>query len=531
MSEAGLFSINPETRIARGVLLPWGVKSKGVSASKTQPITFPRGSVSIPRDPIVIGLNDEHERFHVIGRALELEDTEAGIVAAFRIADTEEGDAWIAEHGASAYFSAEIDALQRHPGDLGAGRLAGAAVTKAPAFEGTELALFSLLGTEEIVDPDTETDEDPDEAPAEPEDEEPAEAPDTEEDAVADAIAPSNMLASRRKAEAPQLTKAGFFSALNTARKTGDRSALLPYAAEATEIGLFALSNVTFDGAGGLITAGGHPGTWLGQLWQGKRFQRKIIPLLTQGTLTSLTATGWVWAVKPAMAAWAGNKTAVPSNAPTVAPKQFTAQRFAGGHDLAREYYDFNVVDVIDSYADAMVDSYAELSDAYALTQLTAGATAYTPDPLNTVNKGLLDIVDGALAVIDGGGTPSWAIVAPDVFKGLIATPREDSLIYLDAAIGLESGSSSGFGIVPDARLAAGGIIVGDKAGATAWELPGVPIRVQAPDLVLGGVDNAFFGYISAGVTNPNVVVKNAAAGLLAGVEESVIVAAEKSRK
>jgi len=194
------------------------------------------------------------------------------------------------------------------------------------------------------------------------------------------------------------------------------------------------------------------------------------------------------------------------------------------------------VTDVIDSYGDAMVDSYAMLSDAYALTQLTAGATPYTPDPANTVNTGLLDIVDGALAVIAAGGTPSWAIVAPDIFKSIMATPREDQLAYLDASIGLEEGATGQFRIVPDARLTAGGIIVGDRAGATVWELPGVPIRVEAPNMALGGIDNAFFGYIGAGVTTPAVVVKNTgvmgdSSGLLVeGVEESVQIAAEKSR-
>ena len=521
MTEAGFFSIDQATRTARGVLLPWGVKSKGVSASGTKPITFPRGNVALPRDPIVIGLNDEHERFHVIGRAEALEDTDEGILATFRIADTDEGDTWLAEHGESAYFSAEIDALERLAGDIGRGRLAGAAVTAKPAFDGTAVALFSLIGEETTV-----------EAPAATE--EPAPPAEPKEDAVADAIAPASMLASRRKSDAPALTKAGFFSALNIARTTGDRSALMPYAAAAAEVGLFALSNVKYDGVGGLVTDALMPGTWLGELWQGRRFQRKIVPLLTQGTLTSLNATGWVWGVKPAMAAWAGNKTAVPSNAPTVVPKQFPAVRFAGGHDLAIEYYHFGQTDVINSYADAMIDSYAELSDSYALTQVTAGATVYTPDPLNTVNKGLLDIVDGALAVIAGGGTPSWSLVAPDIFKGVLATPREDALDYLDASLNRESGTAGGaasFAIVPDARLAPGGIIVGDKGGATAWELPGVPIRVEAPDLQLGGVDNAFFGYIGVGVTNPNVVVKNAAAGVLAEVEESITVAAEKSRK
>jgi hypothetical protein len=40
-----------------------------------------------------------------------------------------------------------------------------------------------------------------------------------------------------------------------------------------------------------------------------------------------------------------------------------------------------------------------------------------------------------------------------------------------------------------------------------------------------------FFGYIGVGVTAPGVVVKNAAAGLLEGVAESVQAAAEESKK
>jgi hypothetical protein len=478
---------------------------------------------------MVVGLNDEHERFRIIGRATALEDTDEGILATFTLADTDEADEWLADHGTTAYFSAEIDDLHRGAGDIGSGRLAGAAVTATPAFDGTAIALFSLIGDE------TDDEEDTDEAPAESDTEESDETPDPrKEDTVADAIVPSTMLASRRQTTAPTLTKAGFFSALNIAKNTGDRAALMPYAQAAAEVGLFALADVKYDGTGGLVTDSLHPGTWLGELWQGRRFQRKIVPLLTQGTLTSLNATGWVWGVKPAMAAWAGNKTVLPSNSPTVLPKQFPAVRFAGGHDLAIEYYHFGQTDVIESYADAMVDSYAELSDAYALTRVTAGATVYTPDVGNTVNKGLLDIVDGALVVVAGGGTPTWAIVAPDVFKGILATPREDALDYLSASIGLESGAVNGggsFQIVPDARLTAGGIIVGDKGGATAWELPGVPIRIEAPDLQKGGIDQAFFGYIGVGVTNPNVVVKNAAAGLVAGVEAGVEDSAEKSKK
>ena len=562
MTETAMFAVDAASRTVRGILIPWGVRSRE-SSSRTKPIVFPPGSIRVPRDPSVVSLNSEHDRFMPIGRAVELEDQPTGLYAAYVIADTDDGDAWLADHDGVVGLSAELRDIVRNADDTGTAYLTGSAVVRDPAFVGAGLfsAAAAVPGTDPAPSPvpddvpdvdDDGADELPDtlpDAPAPDEDTDDASAStDTgpndsdnehDEDEMPDATLPGNMLASRRtpttssssSTDAP-LSASGLFAAVRLARTTGDRSALMPYAAEAAEVGLFALTNIKYDGGGGLVTDALMPGTWLGQLWGGKRFTRRIVPLLTAGTLTSLNATGWTWGIKPAMSAWLGNKTPVPSNAPTVVPKSFPATRFAGGHDLAIEYYHFGQTDVIDAYAEAMIDSYAELSDAYALVELTAGATPYTPDAGNTVNKGLLDVVDGALAVVAGGGTPSYSIVAPDVYKNIYAAPKEDSLEFFNASLGLEGGTASqGFAIVPDGRLAPGAIIVGDKGGATAWELPEVPIRVEANDLVLGGVDNAFFGYIGVGVTNPNVVVKNPAAVLLEGVEESVIVAAEKSRK
>ena len=512
MTEAGLFSIDQTTRTARGILLPYGVKSKGISASGTKPITFRRGNVAIPRDPIVIGLNDEHERFHVIGRAETLDDTDEGIAAVFRIADTDEGDVWLAEHGSTAYFSAEIDDLVRHPGDEGAGRLAGAAVTKTPAFDGTGVALFSLLGTEETApdqdipdevqhDPGPRPDETTDPTIVESEDED--EVPEQKEDDMGDALAP--MLASRRKSDTPPLTKAGFFSALEHARRTGDKGALAPYAQSAREIGMFAVNNITYDDATGLAYTSGIPSTWLGELAAGARFQRTIVPLLTQATLQSLVATGWVWLTRPSVQRWSGNKTPVPSSTATTGPKDFTAQRFGNVNDLAREYYDFGVTEVINSFIEAVVDSYYVESDDFALEKLEEGATAFTPTS-GTVSGMLAQM---ARKVLAARVQPTFAVVAPDVFDAFTDVTNSEQSAYFSPTIGLAGGDLSGIPLIPDDRLGAGEAIVGAKSAATAWELPGVPIRVTAPDLVLGGYDEAMFGYIAVGVTYPAGVVKS----------------------
>jgi hypothetical protein len=274
--------------------------------------------------------------------------------------------------------------------------------------------------------------------------------------------------------------------------------------------GLFALSDVKFNLTGGLNINDQLTGPrYLGELWAGRTFDRTFIPLITHDTLTSLNATGWVWNVKPSMATWAGNKAAITSNSPTVTPSTYAAQRYAGGHDLAREFYDFNVTDVIESYVRAMVDSYAVLSDGYALTQALAGATAVTLGAVaGTQSKAVNAIVDLASAVAAARATPSFALVGTSVYRDIFTTQQTGSYAYVEGEIGLSSGRVAGIPVYLDARLAAGQVLVGAKEAVTAWELPGSPIRVQAADLVNGGIDNAFFGYIAAGVTFPTGLAK-----------------------
>jgi hypothetical protein len=511
--EFGTFAVDKATRRVRGILVPWGEKSR-TSASKTKPITFPRGSVTIPRDPAVVTLNVGHDRFSPLGRGALFEDREQGMYSEFDIADTEEGDQWLEDHGKFVKLSAEVRDIVRDANDHGKAKLTGAALVTEGAF--ASAALFAIDEDEETKpdeEPDEETTEE--ESPSE-DDEDPDEEPDEEEkeDNMADATAPDTMLASRAKASAPDLGKNAFFAAMHKVLQSGDASALRPFLESNATVndknGLFALSDVKFDGTGGLNITNQLTGpTYLGELWQGRRFDRTIVPLLSQATLTSLAATAWKWNVKPSMATWAGNKAAITSNSPTVSVVNYAAQRYAGGHDLAREYYDFNLTEVIESYVQAMIDSYAALSDAYVLTQLQSGATATT---LTTVaaggNKAQTAIVDLALAVIAAGANPSYALVHPVAYRDLLSVSHSAALEYFDAALGLDGGTSGGFRIQPDSRLTSGQVIVGAKEAATVWELPGSPIRVQAADLVNGGIDNAFFGYIAAGVTYPAAVAK-----------------------
>lgn len=500
--ETALFEVDHQTRRIRGVLIPWGVRSRP-NVTKNKPVTFARSSVRVPRDPSVVTLNLAHDRFSPLGRAVSLVDEELGLVAEFALADTDEADAWLSDRGDFVRLSAEVKDLRRDAEDYGTAQLTGAALVDDGAFEGAALFALDVVDEDDVERAADTEDDDVDDV-----DEEPDEEPDdTEERDMEVATAPETMLAGSqaRRAAPLRLTKEGFFTALETARRAGDPSPLAPYVKSAEETGLFALSNITYDDANGLAADAGIPHTWLGELAAGARFQRTVVPLLTSGVLRSLVATGWVWLTRPSMGLWAGNKTAIPSNAPTVGPKDFTAQRFAGGHDLAREYYDFNVTEVINSYVEAMVDSYYVLSDDFALDQLVAGATAFTPTA-STVSGQLAQM---ARQVLAARVTPTFAIVAPNVFDAFTDVANSDASAYFSPTIGIADGDLKGIPLIPDDRLAAGTALVGSRAAATAWELPGVPIRVQAADLVLGGMDNAFFGYIAVGVTYPAGLVKS----------------------
>lgn len=508
-TEDALFAIDVATRTVRGLVAPYGELSRPAAAAgiKTEPVRFERGDLVIP-DPIVVTLNEQHDRFAPRGRASHLIDstTPNGVVGAFSIATGPEGDKILADYAAGKRFrlSPEVRGLRRDADDptRGYATLVGVALVEEGAF--ASAGLFSIDeekaiedDTPELVEDDedtkttdttTEVDEEP-EPPAEP-----------KEDDVTVATVPGAFRAAPKADEPIQLDANALFSAIAKARSTGDFAELEQFD---KANGLFALNDIKISGSGQVGTVVAQP-AWAGQLWSGRRFARKIIPLISQGPLLALDTKAWKWNQKPEVATWAGNKADVPSNTPTVTAYTVGTQRFAGGHDIAREFYDFNVTEVLDAYIAAMIDSYAIKSDAYALAQLLAGATSAVVGTIPAgVGDGIAKIVRGALRVIAADAVPSFAIVAPDVFESIMFTKQDDVLAYLNMSLGLEEGQLENFRIVPSTGVTAGNVLVGAKEAATALELPGSPIRVNAIDIARGGIDEALFGYIGVKIDYP----------------------------
>lgn len=502
--EVGMFAVDQETRTVRGLLVPWNELSR-VSSTKNKPVKFPPGGVRVPRDVSIVGLNRQHDRYDPFGRAAVLDTAhERGLYAEFTIADTEEGDAWLADHGNLVRLSPELrDIIRDADGETASATLTGAALVEAGAF-----ASAGLFAVDEEPEPDPEPDpKDPEPDPAS--DPDPAPKPDPEEeedDTMGAATATEVMLAGYGASKPAELTKSGFFRMIDDVmggRASAEARSFVAQNAGAGESGMFALSDIDYDGTGG-VGAKMSPAQWIGEV-ETLSYVPVWTDLFPTEPLTSLTLGGWKWGTKPTGGTWTGNKDAIPSNTPTVTPVSDTATRWAGGHDIAREHRDFGTPGFFESYNAAMRESYEQWKDTTIVrTEVVAGATdieADNPSGL-TIGAGWSALIDGAAQLVANGFVPTFAVVELSLWKAMMKVPSSDTLGYLEAALNLEAGSLSGFTFRPAAGLTAGHIIVGSRTAASVYQLPGSPVRAEALNIANGGIDVGLFGYAGLLIRN-----------------------------
>lgn len=512
MHEIALFA-DAEARTIRGMLLPFGELSR-TSSSGTDPIMFSADAVELPADPSIVTLNREHSQFAPTGRATELVKTDAGIIAEFAIARTPEGDALLteAQHADPTQrpkLSAELAGIVRRGATAVRSKLTGAAIVARPAFPSA--GLFSAL--EEIVDdlqdqaeeiaPETKDDlvtavtEAVLEAikTTDPETIEAPKPTNTEEEPAMTASAPTTLHPTAT--ETDTTSASGLFAAIAKARQSGDRTALESYT---DGDAMFALGTVQHSGPTSLtIGADIQQPAYIGQLWKRRSYARRYWDLFNTAALTSYQVHGWkfVDGKEPAVAAYAGNTAEVPSNAVDTEPVTADARRIAGGHRIDRRFTDFSDQGFWEAYFDAMVESYARVSDLDALATAVSAATAVTPGTVPaSVATGLAAIVDGALAVIAEENTPSFAVVSSELWRDIVLTGRDEVLGYLSASFGLEEGSTAGFRIIPG-PVGTGKVLVGAREARTMYELPGSPIRVEGLVPSNGAIEPALYGYIA----------------------------------
>jgi hypothetical protein len=528
-------------RILTYLLLPFGEEGH----TNLGKIIATAGSVTVPTDVSTIHLNIEHDDIRPVGRAVQVDETPDGIVASFRVARTTAGDDLLVEteDGLRSGISVELDDPIIRAGRLIKALLTGAGAVTEPAFHSAQLIAADageMKGTNNM-DPlqqaiaaleeatqllkDAQTPADVTEAVAIVEDAlvpvtEPN-APSTTDPMLArqarlaaaqahqalNAVAPTLVAASATRTTAATLravsAPAGLRPAPRNTLKAAKAHDVFTVLAQAYRAGgerklLAALSDVV---PGDIL--GVEQPQFVGELWSGRAYQRRIIPLFNHASLTSFKVLGWQWVTKPVVSAYQGNKNQPPSAGIETEQVSIDAARLAGAHDIDRKFRDFNDVGFWEAYYKAMTESYAQVSDYAVLAAAIAAAGGATPGGTvpTGVSAGMAQIVDGAVSVLTtSNALPTFAIVAPDLWRDILLTRSDDVLTYLNAALSLEDGTIQNFKIVPHSGMTAAQVLVGAGEAMTVHELGEVPIRVEAENIALGGIDAGVFGYYAVNV-------------------------------
>lgn len=301
---------------------------------------------------------------------------------------------------------------------------------------------------------------------------EPTPAPVTLE-AAAEPARPLTATAPARTAPVSALTLLA--ERMTEARLTGQAGAFLSAA----------LADVKPSGNGAGNESAGLMTQALGELWSGVEYDPVYSPLIASGVLTGTKATGWRWSTEPAVADYAGNKTAVPSNAAKLELVEAVPARIAGAHDIDRIYRDLGDAAVLASYWRLMAESIRETLDARARAAIVATAGTPTAGGAGSTTLGL--IVRGALKVQgDTGARATFALVSSDLVEKLAETPQSSAPIGLP---GLSLPS-----ITPAPGLNAKTVIVGVKQAIRQLTFS-PPVRVEAVNIPNGGIDAGLFSY------------------------------------
>lgn len=489
LAQGSLLTASAEDRTLTYRLLPFGEEGR----TNVGKVTASKGVLTIP-DPSTLVANLEHDATRPVAKFTSVTEEDNGLTASVRVLATQAGNDLLTEaaEGVRTGISVEIENPVIRAGRLISGVLSGAGFVTKPAFvNATLMAADAGDLPEEIeingqvyrqVENTEEPNVDSENAAAS------AESENTVSDnltAAAPAVAPQGLHAS-----APaSVSKTDAFKALAAAYNAGGTNKMLAALSDIVPGDILGLEQPQF----------------VGELWAGRAYQRKIVPLFNRAALTSFEVKGWRWVTKPTVAPYSGNKTAVPSNAVETEPVTVNAERIAGAHDIDRKFRDFPSAGFWEAYFAAMTESYAKVSDAQVLADVLAAATDVTRGTVPTgVSPALVSIVDGALSVLDATDTlPTFALVSTSLYRDLLFTRTEDTLAYLNAGLGLEDGTVGNFRIQPSGALTAGSVLVGSSSAVTVHELGGeAPIRVEAENIAQGGVDVGVFGYYAVNVHN-----------------------------
>lgn len=545
--EAGVFTRLQDSRVIRGLLLPFNELSRP-NMTNNAPVMFTADAVKLPRDPSVVTLNTEHDRFNPIGRATSLRVTDRGIEAEFAIADTDEGDAYL--NNPVRKLSAEVAQLMRDAADNSRAifsRLTGAAVCAEGAFESA--GLFSVAPTDEgeerpvtkaeleeiyarLADAearlaaanesashltpeesDEETEEtEPDAVPAQETTQTEMDSPVENETLEAGAQVPAT-LQNGATAKKTDVDMNAVFSAMaavkNRTGNTGDSETLLA-----------ALADVTTPAH---VSSGAIVPTFTGKLWQGKRYTQRYINLAnhSQGGIALAGRKGFKLTPGASLVqevANAGQKVELPTGTASTSTVSSTLRKFGyaadfalewqyleGGADVMQAFFEKVVDDgakVIDEAALATIFNVASRGSGAALSRLVAPATFPAQAGVGTYPQAMGQLIQGIDLVADNGDDATFAIVNQTAWTQLLYTPKDLIPEFVEFGVGLGTGEATAGKVrvvkAPNSFFTGLGaakpqVIVGAK---NAIEFREQHVEIDALEVAKFGIDRATVAFL-----------------------------------
>lgn len=511
MEQAPPMVVAETARTITGRVLPWGE----FGATNNGPLKFPAGSINIPSNVEQVKLLAGHSPAGVaVGHATSIEAKDDGLWATFQIGSHDAGNDALLQASEKTVdaFSIEAYGIERDGTTVTNSYLSAVALVPNPAFAGARVSQVTAERSNDDGDPaeTNETTTEANETTTPPGD-------DSEQESNDDEKEETNMPKTNRLTpgtlpgdEQTETTTTEHFS-LNgaidylTAVVGGNRP----------DVAHGELTDITDAGM-----IGREAPQWLGELWNGITYERRIVPLMTQKPLTSRKAVGYKWVTKPGVDKYTGNKTDIPSKEAKIEAVERESERWAGGNDLDRAFWDFKEREFLAAYWAAMAESYAYETDVDALKFLINNATAIDGTATNVQSA----ISRGSLAIDNRLHTPaSFAIINPADLEQVLSLSTMDAPRYLGIAGTITDPAKW----TTSEEVTAGTAIIGTKAAATHFELAGSPLRVEAEHIAKGGRDAALFGYTAKMLNRPEGLVKvtfdtnKAAGGGDSSVEES----------
>lgn len=553
--EGGEILANLQDRTITGLLLPYNE----IGQTNIGRFIVMAGSIELPEDPSIVGINIDHNRSEPVGRAVKVWEEPTGIMATFAIAKGVAGDRALAEatnpDGPRRSLSAEFHATIK-AGKAVAGRLWGSALVAKGAFasamvlaedtpaddgEHASIELPTLPTDITVVTPSGDTGTyTPEADPAAVNPEGGANVPEAvaasavvgapaTPAAIPATLMPGTQVLASAAAPADQAYELGtIFGAMAQVKgHIADADAMAVLAA---------LSDITTTG----LTNGLAPANWVGKVWQGRTYVRKFISLMTLGTNISLMGKkGFKLDQGSALVGpWNGNKAEVASGTASTALVSSTLRRYGFAGDIAREFYDLaGGAEVIEAFVRGVIDSYAKATDLDALSDIikTAawnGAGNFGSNVLAVLapadypgvdghdySGAIGQLIQGITAIQDADDTPSFAIVNSKAWFELIYTPKDlipefvsfgfstDGTGSADGKVQVVKAPDSAFTLGANVYTNAPAVVVGAKQAIEFDELGETPIQLDALDIAHGGIDKAVIGYLQTFVVRPESIV------------------------